>query len=146
MFQRMNAAPRMGDGNLALRTVQSVGELKLGDDDLRDFAVIGGAEEVPARVRLENDVQHHIVERGIGRVPVRVPCGGIRIELKRAGLRLAIDLHSGFFDVRNHPTGGVVATIILQAQTPTNPTPVGSHSTASLTEHASSPGPKANNL
>ena len=80
VFERMNAAPGMGDGDFALGPVQGIGELHFGNHHLRDFPVVAGADEVLADVRLENHMQHHVSERRIGRMAVRLPGAGIRIE------------------------------------------------------------------
>ncbi len=52
------------------------------------------------RVRLEDDVQHHLAERRIGGVAVRLPRAGIGIDLQRTGARFAIDLHGGLDEIR----------------------------------------------
>jgi hypothetical protein len=103
VFERCDAAAGMGDGDLALRAVEGVGELHLGDQHLRHLAVVAGADEIAAGIGLEDHVQDHIAERRVHRVAVRLPGGWIGVEFERAGAQFAIDLHGGLDEIRAGP-------------------------------------------
>ena len=105
MPERKQAAPRVGDGHFALRTVESIGKLDLGNDHLRDFAVLAGAREAFPRIVMKQDMQHHLAKRRIGGMAVGVPSRGFRVDFQRPGFVHTIDFHRRLEEIR---TGAAV--------------------------------------
>ena len=73
----------------------------VGETDLRDFAVGGGAREMEFARAADDDVKDDILVSGIGRVAVLLPAGGLEIDFDGAAVLASVEADDGLGEVRS---------------------------------------------